>query len=235
MNWLFRELSGPMMRYDWDNHKGSGSAAFDLKLEKSDLEMLLLSDGGSRGSRFVAPASGSPNPLEPRWPPALRSDEFQGPRENYEQTVTQMVKEIKGKHEVSDASRDKVMKDVDGLLRKLEEVYPRERRQKSSVEFGNYLAARRFLRAALRTDLRAVAAPKAFVRSGSLQFQGDRLTDLMKHMYQNGLEFAPPEKGDEGVYKKLFAGMRQLYLAYRPNRAGDGGDQNAPPKPGETN
>ena len=55
--------------------------------------------------------------------------------------------------------------------------------------------------------------------SGGLRFQGDSVVGLVEHMYQNGLEFAPPEPGGEGTYKTLFQNLRSLYMKIGPNRA----------------
>ena len=41
---------------------------------------------------------------------------------------------------------------------------------------------------------------------------------LLQHMYQNGLEFASPEAGGEGIYKDLFQHLRLLYTRIGPNR-----------------
>jgi hypothetical protein len=230
LNWLLYELSGPVManRYLADNQTMVNSR-LDLKLAPRDLEKVRLSDGGSKASRLVFSAAGDDNPLQPHWPLALRSSEFDALRKNYEQTVQQIVTEIKEKHALNGAAQEKVMQDINAILVALEDAYPREQRV-DSTKYSNYLAAKRFLRAALASTTRAITAPDAFVLSGGLRFHGDSVVGLLQHMYERGLEFASAEPGGEGTCKRLFEGMRVLYVEYRSNQPSADRQKNLPVK-----
>ena len=50
----------------------------------------------------------------------------------------------------------------------------------------------------------------------SYRFQGDSVAQLLQHMMNKGLEFAPPEPGDEAVYRRVFSAVRALYLKTVP-------------------
>ena len=104
------------------------------------------------------------------------------------------------------------MQDINGLFVALEAAYPTERR-KTPAEFLDYEAGKRFVQTLLAAAHRAIDINDASVFSGGLRFQGESLLALIQHMYQNGLEFAPPEPGGEGVYKTLFQNLRALYIS----------------------
>jgi hypothetical protein len=71
----------------------------------------------------------------------------------------------------------------------------------------------------LATTHRVLNVHDSRILDGGLSFQGDSLVGLLQHMYQAGLEFAPPEPGGEGVYKALFQNLRALYMTIGPDRA----------------
>ena len=74
---MLYELSGPVManRYLADNQTMVNSR-IDQELAPWELERIRLSDGGSKASRFVVPAAGEENPLQPHWPLMLRDSQF---------------------------------------------------------------------------------------------------------------------------------------------------------------
>jgi hypothetical protein len=47
---------------------------------------------------------------------------------------------------------------------------------------------------------------------GSYRFQGETTVELLHHMSRFGLQFAPPEPGDEGTYEKLFFAVRAIHI-----------------------
>jgi hypothetical protein len=95
----------------------------------------------------------------------------------------------------------------------LEAVYPPDTRTDNTEKFVLYHISKRFLQGLWGSVGRATTTKDLSVFSGRHRFQGDTLVALLQHMYQSGLEFAPPEPGGEGVYRKLFNGMRNLYAS----------------------
>jgi len=65
--------------------------------------------------------------------------------------------------------------------------------------------------------VRALETNDRWIFDGSYKFQGKSLVELLQHMSRNGLEFAPPEAGDEGTYNRLFLGLRNVYLNLMPD------------------
>ena len=45
-------------------------------------------------------------------------------------------------------------------------------------------------------------------------FNGDTVTELIAFMCQHGLQFAPPESGDEATYRKVFLAMREVFVTF---------------------
>jgi hypothetical protein len=226
---LLRELSRPVVSYQYLlGGKNLVQPEIDAKLTARDLQFIRLTDGGSKASRLVfAAADGSV--LLPHWPFGLRGNECAAARDSYERTRDAVVKEIQAQGKLSHENQTKLMQDINGLFVALEAAYPSERR-KTPAEFLDYTTGKRFVQTLLAAAHRAIAVNDASVFNGGLRFQGESLLGLIQHMYQNGLEFAPPEPGGEGVYKTLFQNLRALYISMGQELppAADGQERAAP-------
>lgn len=209
LNWLLRELANPMVAYRYLRERdGLANSKLDEPLSLDDLKLIRLTDGG-RGSQLVASAA-SGQVLETHWPLALRDARFDVLRQQFEDSRKQMLAEAGGGGEVSNATSTKILQDVNALLVALEEAYPQERRA-DPAEYRVYYAAERFLKTLVANVHRAITTKDKTVFSGKLRYDGKSMVELIQHMYESGLEFAPPEPGGEGVYNKLFQSMRTLY------------------------
>lgn len=217
LNWLLRELSSPVVAYRYlPPDQTLLHSQLDQGLTPRDLEQIRLSDGGNKTSRLVF-AAGDGKVLQLHWPLGLRGDECAKARENYERTLDNVVAEIQKKGQASPDNQTKVIQDVNALFVVLDEVYPKQRRQ-DPKEFLTYSTAKRFLQSSLAATHRAITTTDRKAIGGGLAFRGDSVIGLLQHMYETGLEFAPPEPGGEGVYKSLFQNLRALYLQIGPNR-----------------
>ncbi len=225
LNWLLRELSRPVVSYQYMlGGKSLVLPEIDAKLTARDLQLIRLTDGGGKASRLVFAAADG-NVLLPHWPFSLRGDGCAAVRDNFERTRDAVVKEIQEKGKIGYENQSKLMQAINELFVALEAAYPSERR-KTPAEFLDYAVGKRFLQTLLAAAHRAIAIDDPSVFSGSLRFEGESLLRLIHHMYQNGLEFAPPEAGGEGVYKSLFQNLRALYVSMaqeRPPTADVGG------------
>ncbi len=212
LNWLLRELSRPVVSYEYlSGVKSMMQPEIDAKLTERDRQLIRLTDGGSKASRLVFAAADG-NVLLPRWPSSLRGDDCAAARDNFDRARDAVVKEIQEKGKISCENQTNLTQAVNGLFVALESAYPEERR-KEPAEFLEYATGKRFVQSLVATVHRAVAVNDASVFSGNLRFQGDSLLGLLQHMYKNGLEFAPPEPGGEGIYKTLFQNLRSLYVS----------------------
>lgn len=218
LNWLLRELSGPVLAYEYlpDGHTLSHSS-LDQKLVARDLAQIMLTDGGKATSRLVFRAADGA-PLQTRWPLALRGPEFAEARAAFEQTRDTVLPELKQTGQTSYENQTKLLQQVNGLFVALETTYPKERRREPD-EFLAYATGKRFLQATLAASHRAITTNDTYAFSGDLRFQGDSVIRLVQHMYQTGLEFAPAEPGGEGLYKTLFQTLRTLYMNIGPDQA----------------
>jgi hypothetical protein len=211
LNWLLRELSGPVVAYRYlPADQSLAHSAVDQKLTDRDLHLIRLTDGGSQASRLVFAAADG-KILQAAWPLGLRSPECAAARENYERTRDAVVKDLEEKRQPTSESQTQLMQDVNALFVALDNAYPKER-LKNPSEFLTYSAAKRFLQSTLAASHRAISTTDPQVFGGGLRFRGDSTVGLIEHMYQSGLEFAPPVPGGEGVYKTLFQGLRTLYM-----------------------
>lgn len=210
LNWLLRELAGPMVASRYlPPEQSLAHTQLDQTLTSRDLEQIRLTDGGGSASRLVFAAADG-KVLQTAWPLGLRGPECAAARETFEHTRDGVINEIHEKGQASHESQTKLLQDVNGLFVALENAYPKQRRQNPS-EFLTYGAAKRFLQSTLAASHRAITTTDPRVLGGGLRFQGDSVVGLLEHMYQGGLEFAPPEPGGEGVYANLFQNMRTLY------------------------
>jgi hypothetical protein len=138
-------------------------------------------------------------------------------RKNYEDARDAVVQDMSKKGEASYDNQVRLMQDANALFVALDNAFPPDRR-KDPHEFLTYGASKRYLQAMLAASHRAITTTDTRAMTGSLRFQGDSVVGLLDHMYQNGLEFAPPQPGGEGVYRAMFETMRSLYLNIGPDK-----------------
>lgn len=213
LNWLLRELSGPTQacRYLPPEQRLSHST-YDTKLNPKDLELINLTDGGPQGSQMVF-RLGTPRPLETRWPLGLRAPEFANARAEFEAARDDALAQAQAdKGPVSPDASARLMQSVNSLLVSLESAYPSARRADPS-EFLTYYASKQYLRALASGVHRVLTTSDRSMFSGGYRFAGETVMDLIEHMYEHGLLFAKPQPGGEGVYRKVFEGLRVMYLA----------------------
>ena len=220
LNWLLRELSTPVVAYQYlPGAQTLVHSQLDPKLSPKDLEQIRLTDGGGKTSHLVFAAADG-KVLQANWPLALRGTHFDDARANFEKARDDVMKEVQDTSKTTPESQAKLLQSINALLVALEDAYPREVR-KDPEQYVTYAAAKRFLQTTLATSHRALSTSDPFVLGGGLRFQGDSVVGLVQHMYQAGLEFAPPEPGGEGVYKTLFQSLRTLYANIGSDRSAD--------------
>ncbi len=222
LNWLLAELCGPTMAVQYQ----VGSEALpelNERLSEEDKARIWLTDGGSAGSRLEFKLSDG-KVLDTPWPPGLRREPFDAARTEFETARDELVKEVEATGRVSERTRNRVILATNELLVKLEQVF--EDRHQSSV-FLEYNAAKQYLRSLVAQVNRAISTNDRTAFAGGLRFQGNTIVELIQHMYQSGLMFAPHKPGGEGAYRHLVQSLRNLYLnlpAGRPTAAANQAD-----------
>lgn len=211
LNWLLQELAGPTLAYQY-LPKGEllVNSKLDQKLSSDDLRLIRLTNGGGRIRTLVFTAHGG-EVLKTHWPSVLQAPEFTEPRHQFEIARDEVINEARNEGQISLERAKRLQDSVLTLMVSLEAAYPQEVRA-DPKQFVVYITSKRFLQGLWGSVQRATTTKDMSVFSGSLRFQGDSVVALIQHMYASGLEFAPPEPGSEGVYRRLFNAMRNLYI-----------------------
>jgi len=220
LNWLLAELCGPTMAVQYQ----AGSEALPELSERLSEEakaQIWLTDGGSAGSRLLFRLSDG-KALDTPWPPGLRRQQFDPHRTEFEAARDELVKEIEADGRVTEETRNRLILATNQLLVTLEKAF--QDRQEPSV-FLEYNASKQYLRSLVAQVNRAISTNDRSVFTGALRFQGNTLSELIQHMYQSGLVFAPHAEGGERVYRNLVQSLRNLYVNLSAGRAGGSGDQ----------
>jgi hypothetical protein len=216
LNWLLTELCGPDMMVQY---MGGSEALPELNERLSDdaKAQIYLTDGGPAGRSLEFKLSDG-KVLETPWPPGLRREQFDPLRTEFETARDELLKEVDAAGRVSETTRNRLIMATNQLLVTLEEAFPEGERKESSV-FLEYHAAKQHLRSLVGQVNRAISTNDRSVFTGALRFQGNTILELIQHMNQSGLMFAPNKAGGEGVYKNLVQTLRNLYVnlpAVRP-------------------
>jgi serine/threonine protein kinase len=212
MNWVLREISNSTISYQLDvGDKGVYQAEFNPTLSKEELKHIQLKEGRpGEGPLVFSAADGYV--ASSGWPAGLRGNECKAARDNFDRARDAVFQEARSTQKISDGSRVSLIRAIDGLFVALDRAYPREKRQQDTKAFSEYTIARQCLRSYVGTLQRTISSNDASALGSREQFQGGTLVELIQYMYRNGLEFAPPKPGAEGLYRNLFEYLRQLYI-----------------------
>jgi phage baseplate assembly protein W len=185
----------------------------DGQLTPEDIHALVLTDGTGKGTNYVTFRAERGTPLDFEWPLVFRNEGFDVARRQYESAKKQLLDDSRDGN-IDPASWTAIQAAVDSLVSELQRQYPRTRFQNDPQEFLVFNTAMRFLKSKASMVFQArIAADTAYLTDRYI-FDGQTVLDLVRHMAQNGLRFAPPEEGGDGAYPRLFMVMRQLYLRY---------------------
>jgi len=214
LNWLLHQLAGMTLPYQYltgDKDKTLSDAGLDRQLSPEAIHQIVLTDGGYRDGRLLTFRADTAEVLETPWPRALRDDRFDQVRADFENARDQVLaRRAQGKRDWETEKR--LMTACDALCDKFNEIYPREVRVRSTDVYMTYAAGKRFLQALAAGVLRAITTEDQWVFDGRYRFDGHTLMELVQHMCQHGLEFAPCYPGGEGVYRVMFDDLRRIYL-----------------------
>lgn len=224
LNWMVRELAAASAAYQL--MPGAQSLADSTADQKLDLEVvhhIRLTDGAKVGVSMAARAGGrttgqvlvfradAADPTETRWPRALGKREFDEPRKRFEAALKAAAREIGETGQLSREREESLMAAIDSLSAVFNSVYPAKENASSPERYLVYQGGKRYLQSLAGGVLRLLETNDTRVFDGSYQFTGDSVVDLLQHLCRFGLEFAPPEPGDEGTYKRLFFAIRGIY------------------------
>lgn len=216
LNWLLAELCGPKMAVQYMGGS-EGLPELNERLSDDVKEQIWLTDGGPAGRRLEFRLSDA-KALETAWPPGLCREPFAPLRAEFETARDELLRQVESAGAVTEATRNRLILATNHLLIKLEEAFPEEARKGASL-FSEYHAAKKYLNSLAVQVYRAASTNDRAAFTGTLRFQGNTILELIQHLSQSGLEFAPYKEGGERVYGRLDRAFRHAYLrpiAQRP-------------------
>ncbi|HUY36212.1 MAG TPA: hypothetical protein VMV69_25975 [Pirellulales bacterium] len=212
LNWLLRELAGLSSAYQLLPGPDSlADSSVDRKLESGDAHHLRLTDGGRRGGELLVFRADTADVQDTHWPRALRRKEFDDVRGRFERARDRAVRRIRAEGSPGREAEEDLMKATDQLCDAFNETYQPKQQANSYREFSVYSASKLFLQSLAASVYRLIETNDARAFDGSYRFEGDSAVDLLHHLTRYGLQFAPPEPGDEGTYRKTFFALRAVY------------------------
>ncbi len=212
LNVLLERVAGSTLAHDFLSESNPlVDSEFDTPLLTGDTEHVLLTDGGKKGGQQLAFRADDPQLLDERWPLALRGNEFDEVRENFETARDKALQELKEWGKLTPDTERALFDSVDKLTAAFNEAFPYSRRA-TSEDFLVYRTGKRYVQSLALGVFRLVETSDSRLFDGSYKFTGTSLVQFVGHLCRYGLEFAPPKPGDEGTYEKMFHGLRRLYL-----------------------
>lgn len=205
LNWMLREIFRHSAAAPEMMSAGSGP------LTPEQLEQIWFTNqGGSRGGATLVMQAGTGELRPLRWPFLLATDEFAQARAEYEaqrDLVLVALREGKLEHVHEQGLRAA----LDALTTQFDARY--HGKALTADISQDYADAKAFLRARQR-ELRALfTLEDRTVLVGGYAFRGQTVGELVEHMYQRGLEFYAPRRGDRGTYQYLYFELLRLYEA----------------------
>lgn len=211
LNTLLRELTGMSLLVPFLTSQNS---AVNTPIAASDIEHIRFTDGAHKYGHKLTFSASDGEALSTNWPSILRAPEFDADRENFELQREESLTEIRNLGKLSHEREQLLMEAVDRLTTRLELEYPPERRTAGggALVWQRYRGAKLYLQELAFNVYRLMETKDQTALAGGLAFQGDSVGKVVLHMLQHGIEFAPPEAGDERVYRNLYVAMRNIYL-----------------------
>jgi hypothetical protein len=141
-----------------------------------------------------------------RWTVALREERFRGDREQVTKLVGKALRDLK--RDPTKAVRKSIIADLAGALRRLGDGLAEE---VADLSPSQYIEARRYLNQ-LGEAVKVLQSPGAgrFVE-GTYAARGSSVAELVEHLRQHSLGFAPAVQGEEKAYRDLYDAL----AAYR--------------------
>ena len=192
--------------------------ASDQLLSPDDiLQIILKESAGQEGATRIRLSN--PQLIEDIWPEVFKREEFDAIREKYEEARGKAINEIEnGRLSLETFER------LNLILREMETLFDDVYKWSSMklilgdegiATFTHYReVGESFFRSQRAGALKAFARNNASSYSDQRQFNGDKLSDLLKYCDQHNLQFAEPESGGESNYRKLRQSLKQIYVEF---------------------
>jgi hypothetical protein len=137
------------------------------------------------------------------WPEGLQESNFDEPRKRLNKNLAAAVAVIKD----GDPVPATLIKDIRGDYKTINDKL---NDAPDELTTQQYIEARRFVNQ-LHQAIRALADPKVTnYFNNAWTAKGKNVAELVSHMTQEGLSFAPAAPGDQAAYKALYLALRQF-------------------------
>jgi len=167
-----------------------------VSLDEDTLKHINLTDRSSRSNVGLLK-----NGTELSWPLVLQEPPFDGSRTKLDLKLKDAVAHLKAKQPVPTAT----LRDADALYK---DLTTKLNDSADDLTPSQYIAARRYLNQ-VGQAIRALKDPKAAnYFNNRWVAKGSTVAELVDHLRQEGLEFAPATPGDEASYTALYNALR---------------------------
>ncbi len=223
LNWLLQRNAGFLLAYAavGGTEYRTGETATGMRLDARDIQRIWLTEANVQYGQRMPFRAGDGKVTQQPWPLVFRSPEFADARNAYEAAQDKARKELLGPlNQVSWETFQELQEAVDRLADVLSRKYPPAvRREMTGQDWAIfYDNGQRFLKAQAAAVLRIAATQRPELLDGSIGFTGNSVFELIEHMCRHGLEFAPAQPGDEGVYTRLLTALRYLYMEFHEDQ-----------------
>jgi hypothetical protein len=183
------------------NRAGGLNRVPSSPLEEDILKGINLTNGASRGNVGLLK-----DPSGLNWPLTLKDSAYDEPRKRLNNNLLIAVNAVKKeKSKVDEPTLRTMLNDYQKLNQMLTANV-------NDLTPSQYIEAKRFLNQ-LGDALSALQDPNAVSYFSSWSPRGKNVAELVDHMKQNGLQFAPAAPGDENAYTALYFALRNFEAA----------------------
>ncbi|GAA4438543.1 MULTISPECIES: hypothetical protein [Bremerella] len=219
LNTLKEALRSSVLSFDYLNDDVQvADLMARFRLTPDDLAKINLRLANVRGESGTFRADSGKLGTFQWWPQLLQGEAFKEDRAKIEQNLEEIRQAASKQTDIDPVLIDKLESSILQLANKfLQEVDGQEMARKGVSEYYTYRESEQHLQSlsqAVRRLKRVGKAEGALVMNGyNPSIDGQNLTALLSYMVRNGVEFAPPEPGNENTYQKLFEMAKSLYVA----------------------
>lgn len=186
----------------------------DMELTVNDISSILMNAGS--GNEFQL---GKTVLLDTIWPKVFDRAEFEEIRLKYDAARERTIDEIR-QGDLSLATFEHLNRLLVELSKNFEQVYLWQR-MRETIDIATLVhykeVGNRFIRTQRAGALRAFASKDPSAYELRFQFDGDKLTDLLRYCSSHHVNFASSANSAIDVYARLYQSLRTIYLEFITN------------------
>lgn len=184
---------------DLQKLQSHGAYAPTSPLDQSMLKHINVTNGTTEGGNTKLVREG-----KTKWPLALRDKSFDKQRGDIDKLLPEAIQQAKG-GEVDEDTLTSLI----GAIKKLDKNL---RSQVADISSTDYVRAKRYV-SELESATKVLQDPNVANYFGKWSARGNDVAELVKHMTDNGLQFAPAGQGDQSFYTALHRSMATYDVA----------------------